>query len=505
MGTVYLVGAGPGDYRLMTLRGKALLEQADVIVYDYLADDRLLRFARPDAELIYVGKRAGCHTLPQGEINSLLIEKARSNDRIVRLKGGDPFVFGRGGEEAAALAGAGISWEVVPGVTSAIAAPAYAGIPVTDRSCASSFAVITGHEDPAKENSSIDWDHLATAVDTLVFLMGIHHLSHIADRLMACGRPADTPAALVRWGTRTEQQTVVTTLADVAETAARQGIRPPAVFVVGSVVNLRQQLQWFEQKPLTGLSILVTRTRSQASALTDQLEDDGARCIEIPTIHIKEPADDYAGLDQAISRIGHYEWIVFTSANGVEAFFSRWHQAHHDIRELQGIRIACIGPATAAALDVRGILADIVPEENCSEGLVAQLAPKVTVGTTVLLARAEDHRPVLEEGLKQRGAVVHSVDAYETVMARENKERLCQALSGQGLQVITFTSSSTVHNLVALLDGRTDLLQHTAIACIGPVTAGTCRSYGLSVAIMPDQFTIPALVEAIRKWRRQEK
>ena len=320
-GIVYLTGAGPGDYRLLTLKGRDVLSLADVVIYDYLADERLLDFARPDAEKIYVGKKAADHTLSQEKIIDLLLEKARAGKVVVRLKGGDPFVFGRGGEESRALYDAGIPFEIIPGVTSAIGAAAYAGIPVTDRTAASSFAVVTGHEDPTKKESSIRWDKLATAVDTLVFLMGVHNLPLITKELMAHGRRADTPAALVRWGTKPIQETLVATVGDIAQKAAAQNFKAPAIFVVGDVVSLRPSMQWFDTKPLFGLRIAVTRTHAQAPALTRQLEDLGASCIEVPTIRIERPSDDYAALDTAIDKISQYDWLIFTSTNGVDAFF----------------------------------------------------------------------------------------------------------------------------------------------------------------------------------------
>lgn len=306
-GTVYLVGAGPGDYRLLTLRGKELLERAEVVVYDHLADDRLLRFAPADATYIYVGKEACRHTMKQPEINQLLVDEAKKGRTVVRLKGGDPFVFGRGGEEALLLEQNHVPFEIVPGITSAIAVPAYAGIPVTSRGEAVSFAVITGHEDPAKEKSAIHWDKLATAVDTLIFLMGVHNLPYITKQLIANGRPGNTPAALIRWGTKAEQETLVTTLENAAADVVRHGLKPPAIFLVGSVVNLRQHIQWFDNKPLFGTTILVTRTRPQASTLTNRLEELGAACLEIPTIAITEPSDGYASLDQAIDHLTTYD------------------------------------------------------------------------------------------------------------------------------------------------------------------------------------------------------
>lgn len=500
-GKVYLVGAGPGDYRLITLRGKELLERCDVVVYDHLADDHLLAFVPDRAERIYVGKEASHHTLKQDDINALLAEKAGRGRQVVRLKGGDPFVFGRGGEEAAYLAACGIPFEVVPGITSAIAVPAYAGIPVTHRGLASSFAVITGHEDPAKETSHIYWDKLATGTDTLVFLMGVHNLAAITSRLIAHGRPGDTPAALIRWGTKPEQKTWITTLDQAAAAAVRFQIKPPAIFIVGSVVALHHTLSWFENKPLFGQPIIVTRTRSQASKLTVRLEEAGACCQEIPTIRLEEPDDRYASLDEAINRIQQYDWIIFTSTNGVDAFFQRLYRAGKDARSLSCSHLACIGSATADRLHDFGLNADIVPAKYQAESLLEELSFMMTPDTKVLIPRAQEAREVLPDGLRHCGAAVQVVSAYKTVPAMENKERLIQFLQETTKPIITFTSSSTVKHLVALLDGRTDLLRQAILACIGPITAATCREYGLEAAIVSEVYTITALAESIKEWK----
>ncbi|MCH4166117.1 MAG: uroporphyrinogen-III C-methyltransferase [Megasphaera sp.] len=499
-GIVYLVGAGPGDYRLLTLRGKEVLEQADVVVYDHLADDRLLAFAPDSASFIYVGKTASHHTYAQEDINTILINKAAAGNTVVRLKGGDPFVFGRGGEEIRALAAQDIPFEVVPGITSAIAAPAYAGIPVTDRTAASSFAVITGHENPSKKSSAIHWDTLATAVDTLVFLMGIHNLPFITEQLIAHGRAGNTPAALIRWGTKTEQKTVVTTVANAAADARRYSITPPAVFIVGEVVALRKQQRWFDIKPLFNQTILITRTRSQASVLTNCLENLGAHCIEVPTIRIANASDDYRHLDKAIQSIAEYDWIVFTSVNGVHAFFCRLALQHKDSRALGHASIAVIGTATAAALTRYGITADIIPERYDAENLAAALLPHIQKGTTILLPRAKESRDLLPDALRQRQAIVHTCEAYETIPALENRATLIAHLQQRQVSLITFTSSSTVINFMTLLGPRKELLQGITFACIGPITARTAESYGLSPCITADVYTIPGLVEKIKDW-----
>ena len=499
-GIVYLVGAGPGDYRLLTLRGKDLLCRADVVVYDYLADKRLLDFAPKAAEIIYVGKKAKLHTLPQDDINTILIEKAQLGKKVVRLKGGDPFVFGRGGEEALALKNAGIPFEVVPGITSAIAVPAYAGIPVTNRNTASSFAVITGHEDPAKETSSIQWDKLATGVDTLVFLMGIHHLPTITEKLIEHGRPADTPAALIRWGTKANQETLVTTLGSAAEDAKKHHLRPPAIFMVGPVVDLRKDLRWFDNKLLFGKTVAVTRTHTQAAALTETLEELGANCIEVPTIRITQPLDDYTGLDEALGHIQSYDWIIFTSTNGVDAFFQRLRLHRLDSRSLGHAKLAVIGSATEKALAQHGLLADIIPADYRAEGLVDTLQEHIGKGSRVLIPRAREARSYLQDGLRAIGADVDVVESYCTVAALENKERFIQLLQDKTIDMITFTSSSTVTSLIEFLDGNTELLKGITFACIGPITAHTCEEYHLFPTIVADTYTVAGLAEKIREW-----
>ena len=501
-GFVSLIGAGPGDPGLLTLRGAEALASADVVIYDYLANPALLAHAPDGAERIYVGKKAGCHTLSQDEINALLVERGLAGQRVARLKGGDPFVFGRGGEEALALVEAGVPFEVVPGVTSAVAAPAYAGIPVTHRGLASSFAVVTGHEDPTKDESAVDWSRLATGVDTLVFLMGVGNLPRIVEQLVAHGRPADTPAALVRWGTMPGQQAVSGTLADIAARVEAAGLRPPAVTIVGSVAGLREQLRWFEERPLFGQRILVTRTRQQASALSTRLRALGAEAIELPTIHIAPPGD-WAPLDRAIAGLGNYDWIVFTSVNGVSAFWERLDRAGLDARALHVVRVAAIGPATAAGLQARGLRADYVPGEYVAEAVAAGLGD--VRGLRVLLPRADIARPALAGLLRGGGAEVDEVTAYCTLQPESGAGELRDLLAG--VTVATFTSSSTVRNLAAMARvAGLDLpraLARATIACIGPITAGTARDLGLSVHIVAEEYTIDGLVEALIRHVRE--
>jgi uroporphyrinogen III methyltransferase/synthase len=493
---VSLIGAGPGDPGLLTLRGAEALAAADVVIYDYLANPALLAHARPDAEQIYVGKKAGCHTLSQEEINALLVERGLAGQRLARLKGGDPFVFGRGGEEALALVKAGVPFEVVPGITSAVAAPAYAGIPVTHRGLASSLAVVTGHEDPAKDETALDWPRLATGVDTLVFLMGVGNLPHIVEQLLAHGRPADTPVALVRWGTMPAQETVHGTLADIVHKVQAAGLKPPAVTVVGPVAGLRERLRWFEDRPLFGQRVLVTRTRQQASALSARLQVLGAEALELPTIRIAPP-DDWAPLDGAIADLAAYDWIVFTSVHGVAYFWERLGQADLDARALHRLRLAAIGPATAAELQARGLRADYVPGEYVAEAVAAGLGD--VGGQRVLLPRADIARPALADLLRQGGAGVVEVSAYRTLRPEADPGELRDLLAR--VTAATFTSSSTVRNLAALArDAGLDLpaaLAQATIACIGPITAATARARGVRTDVQPARYTIPDLVVAL--------
>ena len=500
-GTVFLVGAGPGDPRLLTVGAMECMKRAEVVVYDHLADESILSYAPADAELIYVGKQSCKHTMRQEDINVLLADKAAEGKTIVRLKGGDPFVFGRGGEEALLLLERGIPFEILPGVTSAVSVPAYAGIPVTHRGVAVSFAVVTGHEDPTKAHSNIRWEHLATGVDTLVFLMGVANIPVITKKLIEHGRPADTPAAFIRWGTHPEQETYVTTVGEAAETVVRAGIRPPAIFIVGDVVKLRDKLRWFDRpatRPLFGKRILVTRARVQASALTEKLTALGAACIEAPVIRIAPPADGYAALDGAIAELNAYQWLIFTSVNGVEHFFARLHAAGKDTRALGYARVAAIGAATSAALRAFGIRADLVPPEFRAEAVAEELRPLLPPRARILLPRAQEARDVLPDTLRAHGAIVDVVAAYETVPEIEDAA-IAQRLASGEIDMVTFTSSSTVKNLVKML-GNITPLQQVKIACIGPVTADTARSFALEPDIVAKEYTIDGLVRSIKEY-----
>jgi len=501
-GMVYLVGAGPGDPGLISVKACDCLRRADVVVYDRLADERILSYAPKDAEYIYVGKASSNHAMKQGDINQLLADKAKEGKCVVRLKGGDPFVFGRGGEEALLLEENGLPFEIVPGITSAISVPAYAGIPVTHRGIATSFAVITGHEDPTKGGSNMRWDKLSTGVDTLVFLMGVANLPHITKELMANGRPADTPAAVVRWGTKPEQSTLVTTVGKAAEDVEKAGLKPPAIFIVGDVVGLREKLRWFDRRethPFFGKTILVTRAREQASKLTASLERLGARCLEVPAIRLVEPEDGYRAADEAISRMGEYDWVIFTSANGVGRFFERLVLAGKDARAFGGAKVAAIGTATAEALKGRGILADVVPQEFRAEGIVEALKDAVGMGQKVLIPRAQEAREILPERLRELGAEVTMAPVYRTVAAETDGEALRQRLSDGEVDYVTFTSSSTVTNLLRIV-GTSEALHGVKTACIGPVTAETCRKNGIEPDIVAEEYTISGLVEAMGKF-----
>lgn len=501
-GKVYLIGAGPGDPGLLGLKAKECLETADAVVYDRLADPRIIEFCRKDAEMVYVGKASANHTMRQPDINKLLVKLAAEGKTVARLKGGDPFVFGRGGEEAIELLEAGLPFEFVPGVTSAIAVAEYAGIPVTHRHVATSFAVITGHEDPTKGESTINWKGLATAVDTLVFLMGVENIERISSQLIANGRSADCPAAVIRWGTRPEQRTLITTVGQAAADVKATGMKPPAIFLVGEVVKLREQLQWFDNKPLFGKTVVVTRARAQASVLTKKLEAQGARVLEVPAIKIVPPAD-FAPLDKAISEIDTYKWLILTSVNGVEYFFDRLLKAGKDSRALCGVKIAAIGSATAEALKGYGITADLIPSAYKAEELADALAADTKAGDKLLLARAKIARNVLPERLRALGAQVDVVTAYETVADCQNKEELLEALESGEASLVTFTSSSTVTNLLDVLGDKKDLLNKVALAAIGPVTAETLEKHGLKPAVSAAEYTIDGLMTAIEEYYKE--
>ncbi len=503
VGKVYLIGAGPGEPGLITQKGLECLARADVIIYDRLLDERLLRLASPEAEKIYVGKSAAEHAKEQVEINQMLVVKAREGKTVARLKGGDPFVFGRGGEEAEALADNHIPFEVVPGVSSAVAVPAYAGIPVTHRGLASSFAVITGHEDSSKADSSINWAKLATGVDTLIFLMGMQNLPEIVAKLMAHGRPVDTPVAVIKDGTRPEQKIAIGSLKTIVDKVKEHQLSPPAVIVVGEVVNLREKLRWFDNRPLFGKRILVTRARHQASVLSQLLSEHGAQPVELPVIDIQR-VPDTSELDHAIANLDKYQWVVFTSVNGVKAFFDRLNALGLDSRALNGLKIGAIGPATAQALGEKGIVADYCPGVYTSEGLIAGFKDANIAGQRFLLPRADIADKELTKGIAQLGATVHEVTVYKTVPEAGALSQVEKILASGGIDVITFTSSSTVSNLVKAFRNGAVRLNGTKVACIGPKTAEAAAKAGLKVAIVAREHTIPGLVAAIEEYFRKE-
>jgi uroporphyrinogen III methyltransferase/synthase len=505
IGKVYLIGAGPGDPGLLTVKGREALERADVVVYDRLAHPSLLDYAPPSAERVFAGKARGQQELTQDGINDLLVERAQSGLRVARLKGGDPFVFGRGGEEALALARCGIPFEVVPGVSSAVAAPAYAGIPVTHRGIATGFTVVSGSEDPSKPESTVRWEELARSLaahgGTLMTLMGWASIEKILEALQRAGLSADTPVALVQWGTWSRQRTVTGTLATAADNGRAAGLAAPVVAVIGEVVNLRDELAWFDNRPLFGKRVLVTRSRTQASRMCDLLEDAGAVAVELPAIAIAPPAD-FSTLDDAVDRLTSYGWVIFASVNAVDSVFERVDRLGKDARAFGSARVGAIGPATCAALERRGIRPDFTPSRSISSAALEELAAYDWNGVSVLLPAADIGRDELDDGLSRLGASVQRVTAYRTITPTDAAQRARDAFT-EGVDIVTFTSSSTVRNLLALLEedggpGR-EALADSVIACIGPVTSGTARELGLRVDIEAGEHTVDGLSDALIK------
>ncbi len=496
-GRVALVGAGPGDPELLTLKALRLIQSADVIAYDRLIDGRILAHAPADAELIDVGKVVGESGRSQLDINRTLVDRASNGRSVVRLKGGDPFVLGRGGEEAEALQAAGIPFEIVPGVTSAIAAPAYAGIPLTHRDHASSFTVVAGSTASAG-SEEVDWDAIAAVGGTLVVLMGWRNLETIVSGLLAGGKPADTPAAIVTWGTLPWQTTVAGCLGSIVEQAKSAGLGAPAAVVIGSVVRLRERLSWFETLPLFGRRILITRTRNQAGRLSSRLAELGAVPLEVPTIEV-QPLSDFTEFDVRLASAREYDWIVFTSANVVRAVFDRLRSMGRDARVLQGVWIACIGPATSVALSEAGVQADLTPTTTTSRGLARDLGNHGVAGKRILLPRSGIAGQDLPDRLRSHGGLVDEVVCYQTVIPEESRDAAA-SLVAEGVDAVTFTSSSTVRNLLRLLDGDPSRLDDSTIACIGPVTAETAGRLGLKVDIVADAPTIEGLVSSLAEW-----
>lgn len=507
IGRVSLVGAGPGDPKLITLRGKELLAEADAVIYDYLANPKLLDFLKEGAEKIYVGKKGGSRSVShQEKINKLMIDAAHTGKQVVRLKGGDPFIFGRGGEEAEALVAAGVPFEVVPGVSSAIAVPAYAGISLTHREMASSVAFVTGHEDPHKEGSALNWAALATGPDTLVVLMGMGNLPAITAQLMDHGRDAKTPVALIQWGTTPSQKTLVGTLENIVARVAAEGLKPPVVMVIGKVVALRDNLNWYESRPLFGKRVLVTRAKDQALEFSDLLTACGAEVVPFPTLQIVPPPR-WAEFDAAIQKLEEYDTIIFTSVNGVRAFRKRLYKLGMDLRLLKGITLCVIGPRTAEEIERWGLRVDLVPAEFKAEGVLDALEKEGIRGRRFLIPRAKEAREVLPDEIKKRGGEVCVVPAYQALRPAYDAKQIESLIGGKKVDVVTFASSSTLRNFIEIIGEERvrAWLKERVIACIGPITAGTAREFGLKVNIMPKRYTFPDMAMSIVDYFRKKE
>lgn len=501
-GICYLVGAGPGDPGLMTIKGKECLSKAEVVVYDYLSNAEFLRFVPEGAEIIYVGKKAGAHTLRQEEIDALLVRKTAEGRVVVRLKGGDPFLFGRGGEEAEALVEAGLSFEIVPGVSSAIAGPAYAGIPVTHRDHNAMLTIFTGHEEPGKGESGVDWKAIARAPGTKVMLMGVERIGETAKELMANGMAADTPVALVRWASRGNQETLVSDVAHIAEEVERQKFTAPAVAVFGGVVGLRERLNWFETRPLFGCKIAVTRTRQQAGELVDSLRALGADAYELPTIRI-EPPENKKEFYELVSDSHTYDWIVFTSPNGVDAFFQAFYEIYNDARCMGMARIAAIGPATAARVRSYRLAVDVMPARYVAEEIIEALQEETSVeNLKFLLPRAEKAREALPDALNDLGAIVDEAVAYRTVPETADVSGGMRRFREEGADFVTFTSSSTAENFHAL---GLPWPEGCKAASIGPITSETLRELGYRVDVEAKEYDIPGLVRALQEQAQRSR
>ncbi len=500
-GVVYIIGAGPGNEGLFTLRGLELLKKADIVLYDNLVNEDILKHCRDDVEKIYVGKKAGSHSFSQAEINKLIVQKATAGNRVARLKGGDPFVFGRGGEEVLEVAKHNIDFEIVPGITAASAA-SYAGIPLTQRGINTAVAFITGHEDPEKEQSGINWEKLSTAAGTLVFYMGVKNLPVIVSNLIEHGRAPETPVALIRWGTMNFQQTVTGTLSDIVSRAEESNIGPPSIILVGEVVSLRERMRWFDRKPLFNRKIVVTRTRSQASALVMSLRELGAHVVEFPTIEI-QPTEDRSLMDEAIAQIDVYSWIVFTSVNGVDIFFNRLFELGMDARILRNVKFAVIGSETDGHLKRYGIVSDLVPRKFTSEGLLDTFRQLKTdySGENLLFPVSEIARDILPKELERMGAQVKVVSVYRTLIPEYSKKQI-DTVFGLEPDLVTFTSSSTVTNLVRILDGHPKQRYRELIrgASIGPITSRKALELGVRIVVEAREHTINGLVASIENY-----
>ncbi|WAC18385.1 uroporphyrinogen-III C-methyltransferase [Luteolibacter sp. SL250] len=498
-GTCYLVGAGPGDLGLVTLRAKELIESADVLVYDALSSPQLLRWTKAGCEKIYVGKRAKDHAVPQDQINGIIVEKTKEGKNVVRLKGGDPMIFGRGGEEAAELAAAGVAFEIVPGISSSIAGPAYAGIPVTHRDHNTQLTIFTGHEDPTKGFTSVDYAQLAKAPGTKVFLMGVARLREITSSFIAEGAAPETPIALTRWATTGSQSTIEGTLADIADIAEAANFSSPAVAVIGDVVKERAKINWFEKRPLFGKKIVVTRTREQAGELSKSLADLGADVIELPTIRIEHP-DDRLGFAEMVTHAHEYDWLVFTSPNGVERFFDAFFATFEDARSLGNPRIAAIGAGTAAKIREYRFAVDLIPERFVAEGLIEAFKKESVENLTMLWVKAAETRDVVGKGLEELGAIVDECIAYKTVPETEDPTGARARIEEEGADLITFTSSSTVDHF---FDMGIAWPEDCVAGSIGPVTSDTLRKKDMKPAFEATPHDIPGLVAAVVRYFRK--
>lgn len=495
-GKVYLIGAGPGDPGLLTIKGKECLEKADVIICDYLVNPRILEYAKGEAEIIYVGKKSNLKEMSQEDINGLLVQKANEGKIVARLKGGDPFIFGRGGEEAEELVSFAIPFEIVPGITSVSAVPAYAGIPLTHRDFTSSFAVVTGHEDPTKKESSLPWKSLAK-IGTVVFLMGLKNIEENMKKLVEFGKSPQTPIALITRGTLPKQRTITGTIEEIGRIVRENKAESPAILVVGKVVELRRILNWFETKPLFGKKVVVTRTRKQASTLVKLLEEGGAETVEFPTIEIVPP-ESWGDMDMAIENLGLYNWIIFTSVNGVEFFFERVKVKKKNIVEFKGVKIATIGVPTGRAVENLGLSVDVIPYEFRAEAVVESFKGIDIKGKRILIPRAKEAREILPVELQKMGADVNVVTAYKTQKPNLGKvEEVREMLIGGEIDVVTFASSSTVKNFLSIFGEDRELLLKSTIACIGPITAQPLREIGIEPRIIPKKYTIEELVREI--------
>jgi uroporphyrinogen III methyltransferase / synthase len=493
-GLCILAGAGPGDIGLVTLRAREAVEQAEVVVYDYLCNPEILKWAPAGAEIVFAGKKSGQHTLPQEEINQFLVKKTKEGKRVVRLKGGDPFVFGRGGEEAETLAAAGLAFEIVPGISSAIAVPAYAGIPLTHRDFASSFTVFTGHEDPAKEETAVDYKALIAGKGTLVMLMGMERLASIVPELLANGADPRLPVALIRWGTTGRQQTLTGELGSIVKAVV--DFQPPAIAVFGRVVELRDKLSWFERRPLFGRRIVVTRTRKQASDLSAKLRILGADVYELPTIRV-EPPDNLMDFGEMVRDVFQYDWIIFTSANGVDAFFEMFYRLYDDARSIGNVKIAAIGPATAQRIKSFHLSVDLQPKEFIAEAIVDGLLELGSVeNLKFLVVRALGSREVLPKRLVELGGIVDEATAYKTVPEIDDTSGAQERFRSEGADLVTFTSSSTVENFLAL---KLPWPAQIKTASIGPITSETMRKNGLPVDVEAARYDVDGLVSAVLK------